>query len=254
MLVWIIIFSIIGSLGSIISASGFLILKKETQNKMIPLLIAFANGTLLTSALLGLIPEALEESGGNVNFVFTTILFGIIAFFLLEKLIVWHHCHETACELVESQSATGPVILVGDFFHNAIDGVVIAAAFLSSFTLGLAVSLSVIAHEVSQEIGDFAILLHTGYTQKKALMYNYLSSSSTILVAILSFFILDVVHDSVPFIMAISAASFIYIALVDIAPELHKRSGFGQVVKQLLLIVSGVIVMLIVFQFHAHAG
>jgi len=250
MLLWIILFSILGSLGSIISATGFLVLKDETQNKLVPLLIAFANGTLLTSALIGLIPEAIEEIGSDPTPIFLVLLVGIIIFFLLEKAIVWHHCHDAAeCDV---HAAAGPVILFGDLFHNLIDGIVIASGFLSSFTLGLVVSLSVIAHEVSQEIGDFAILLHSGYTKKKALVLNYVASSSTIPIAIISYFLLDFVREAVPIFMAISAASFIYISLVDLAPELHQRIGWRHTVKQLLMISAGVIMMLILFQFHVH--
>jgi len=213
------------------------------------MLIAFANGTLLTAAFLGLIPEAIEESGDDLTFVFTVILIGIVSFFALEKLIVWHHCHDKVCD---AHTAAGPVILIGDFFHNLIDGIVIAAGFLSSFTLGVIVSLSVITHEVSQEIGDFAVLLHVGYEKKKALVLNYLASCSTILFAIISYFILELVHEFVPFFMALSAASFIYIALADLTPELHRKMGTAQLIKQLLLIALGITIMLIVFQFHVH--
>jgi zinc and cadmium transporter len=253
MLIWILLFSIIGSLGSIISATGFLIIKLESQHKLVPLLIAFANGTLLASALLGLIPEALEhavEEGGEFFPILLTVLIGIIIFFVLEKFIIWHHCHEVACDI---HAAHGPIVIVGDLFHNAIDGIVITAGFLSSFTLGVAVSLSVITHEVSQEIGDFAILLHSGYSRKKALVFNYLSSSSTILVAIISYFLLEIAYEIVPYVMAFSAASFIYIALVDISPELHRDVGWKHMIKQLGLIIAGVLTMLIVFQFHLHA-
>ena len=118
--------------------------------------------------------------------------------------------------------------------------------------LGVAVSISVITHEVSQEIGDFAILLHSGYEKKKAMIFNYLSSTSTILFSIVSYFLLELIHEAVPFIMAISAASFIYISLVDLAPELHRRIGWGHIIKQLLMIIAGVGLMLLVFQLHVH--
>ncbi len=249
MIIWILLFSIIGSLGSIISASSFLILNDKTQAKLVPLLIAFANGSLLTSAFIGLMPEAIEEFGEDPVPIFMVILISIIAFFVLEKAITWHHCHEVACD---ENTAAGPVILMGDLFHNAIDGIIIAAGFLSSFTLGVAVSLSVITHEISQEIGDFAILLHSGYEKKKAMLFNYLSSTSTILFAVISYYLLDFIHGTIPFIMAISAASFIYISLVDLAPELHRKIGWKHLLKQLSMILAGMGLMLIVFQFHVH--
>ena len=164
---WIIIFSILGSVGSILTASFFLRIKREKQERLIPCLISYATGTLLTAALLGMIVQAINRS--NPTLVLSFVLGGLILFFLLEKLVIWRHCHRMQCEV---HGSAGPILLIGDSFHNFIDGVVIAASFIISFPIGLIVSVSVIAHEIPQEVGDFAILLDSGYSKKKAFVFN----------------------------------------------------------------------------------
>jgi len=142
------------------------------------------------------------------------------------------------------------MILIGDAFHNFIDGVVIAASFLFSIPLGVVVGLSVIAHEIPQEIGDFGILIHSGYSKKKALSLNLLSSVTTLLGAIIAYFTLDFIQNIVPYVMAISAASFIYISLADLLPELHQKVGFWYSIRQFFLILAGVGTIFVVLQFH----
>lgn len=242
----IIIFSILGSVGAIITAAVFLLFKEKTQKVLIPCLVAYATGTLLAGALLGLIPHALEHITPFQTLF--TVLIGIILFFFLEKLVIWRHCHDPKC--IEVHHNTAPMILIGDAFHNFADGVVIAASFLISIPLGIAISLSVIAHEIPQEAGDFGILLHSGYPKKKALLFNLLSSVTTLPAAILAYFALEKIHSITPYVMAISAASFLYIALADLYPELHKKTGFKQSIGQIILILVGIGTMLIVLHFH----
>jgi len=242
----IVLFSLLGSVGAIMTAAVFLLFKEKIQKVLIPCLVAFATGTLLTGALLGLIPHALEHIT-HFQTLFT-VLVGIILFFLLEKIVIWRHCHNSEC--IEVHHNTAPMILVGDAFHNFVDGVVIAASFLTSIPLGIAVSLSVIAHEIPQEVGDFGILLHSGYSKKKALLYNLLSSATTLPAAIIAYFALEKIHNIIPYVMAISAASFLYIALADLYPELHRKTGFMHSIRQIILILAGVGVMLIVLRFH----
>ena len=204
-------FSLLGSVGAIITASAFLLIKENRQKSLIPCLISYASGTLLAAALLGLIPHALKQA---ITFqIFLSVLVGIIIFFLIEKLLIWRHCHDADCEV---HGASGPMILIGDAFHNLTDGVVIAASFLSSIPIGIAASLSVIAHEIPQEVGDFAILLNSGYSKRRALLLNILSSLNTVPGAILAYYALGIVHTAIPYAMAISAASFLYIALADL--------------------------------------
>ena len=163
---WIIIFSILGSVGAIITASIFLKIKEDRQKKLIPCLISYATGTLLAAAFLGMIAQALIKS--NPTLVLSFVLGGIILFFILEKMVIWRHCHHKECVV---HGSAGPILLIGDAFHNFIDGVVISASFLTSFPIGLIVSVSVIAHEIPQEVGDFAILLDSGYSKKKSLSF-----------------------------------------------------------------------------------
>ncbi|MEJ2294908.1 MAG: ZIP family metal transporter, partial [Candidatus Lokiarchaeota archaeon] len=158
---------------------------------------------------------------------------------------IWRHCHEESCEVTES--ATGPIILIGDAFHNFVDGIVIAASFLLDPIVGIVVSISVIAHEIPQEIGDLAILIDKKYTMKKAFIYNTLSGLSTIPAAIIGYYILDILSLAIPYVLAISASSFIYIALSDLTPELHKKIGFKYSIRQVTLIFVGIGIMILIF-------
>lgn len=241
----VLLFSIIGSIGAIFTAGIFLTFKQKIQKVLIPCLVSYAIGTLLTAALVGMIPNAISNS--NPTLIMLFVVGGIIFFFLLEKTVIWHHCHDEECEL---HSAVGPILLIGDAFHNFIDGVVIAASFLISIPFGITVSLSVIAHEVPQELGDFAILLDRGYSRRKAFSLNLLSSSFTIPAALISYYILDAVYSIIPFILAISAASFIYIALTDLTPDLHGKLGLVSNIRQIFLIIAGVGTILLILSLH----
>ena len=167
----------------------------------------------------------------------------------MEKIIIWRNCADEECDV---HAAAGPIILIGDAFHNFIDGIVIAASFLTNFTVGIAVGFAIIAHEVPQETGDFGILLHGGFSKKKAFILNTLSSTTTIPAAIISYFVLGEILFIVPYALAISAASFLYIALSDLAPELHKKWGLKHSVQQLILILLGVTVMILTMSVMGH--
>lgn len=166
-----------------------------------------------------------------------TVLAGMVLFFVLEKLVLWRHGHEGAGA---EDGRAGPLILIGDAFHNFVDGVVIAAAFLTSVPLGVAAALAVIAHEVPQEVGDFAILLDSGYGRTKALVLNGLSATTTLPGAVLAYFWLGETRGAVPYILAISAASFIYIATADLIPSLHRQASTAASVRQLVLLLAGI--------------
>lgn len=252
MLIWILIFSILGSIGAILLALAFIRLGKKYQQALVTYLVAYATGTLLAAASLGMIPTAIEKSGGQVQVVMSIFLGGLIFFFLLEKLVIWRHCHNLECEV--SHNAAGPIILIGDAFHNLVDGIVIAASFIVSFPLGIMVGLSVIAHELPQEIGDLAILIDKGYSKKKAFMYNTLSGSTTIPAAIISFFILGTISLAIPFVLAISASSFLYIALSDLTPELHQKVEAKYIIRQTLLIFAGIGTMILIFLMKGAIG
>ncbi|MHA1669610.1 MAG: ZIP family metal transporter [Promethearchaeota archaeon] len=234
-----------GSIGAIIIALFFISISKKHQQKLVTSLVAYAIGTLLSAASLGMIPTAIQKAGDEIQLVMSFFLGGILFFFVLEKLVIWRHCHEEDCEVTDL--ATGPIILIGDAFHNFVDGIVIAAAFLIDFFIGITVSISVIAHEIPQEIGDLAILMDKKYTKKKAFIYNTLSGLTTIPAAILGYFILDIVSLAIPYVLAISAASFMYIALSDLTPELHKKTGTKHTILQLILILAGILTMVLIF-------
>jgi len=187
-LIWIILFSILGSVGAITAAAAFVFIGEKYQKILIPLLISFAIGVLLAAALLGLIPEAIEGLGGRADLIMPYVLGGIIVFFFMEKIIIWRNCRNKECEV--HSHASGPIILIGDSLHNLTDGIVIAAAFLTDPTLGIGAGLTILVHELAHETGDFGILLHSGYTKKKAFLYNIISSSTTIPAAIIGFFVI----------------------------------------------------------------
>jgi zinc and cadmium transporter len=235
MLLWVIGFSILGSIGAVAGAGLLLIFPDRIRRVLVPSLISYATGTLLGAAFLGMIPAGLKQAPADT--IMTTVLTGMVLFFVLEKLVIWRHCHEDACEV---HGSAAPLILIGDAFHNFVDGAVIAAAFLTSIPLGIAASLAVIAHEVPQEVGDFAILLDCGYSRRKALLLNGLSSLATLPGAVLAYYWLGETSEAVPYILAISAASFIYIAAADLIPGLHRQVSPSATLRQLVLLVAGI--------------
>jgi zinc and cadmium transporter len=235
LLLFIVIFSLFGSVGAIAGASVLLIFPEKTRRTLLPCLLSYATGTLLGAAFLGMIPKAVQESA--VLPASTAVLIGLVLFFLLEKLVLWRHCHDVQCEV---HGKAGPLILIGDAFHNFVDGVVIAAAFLTSVPLGVAAAIAIIAHEVPQEVGDFAILLNSGYSRARAFLLNLLSSLATLPGAVIGYLFLATVGQAVPYILSISAASFIYIAIADLVPSLHRQIGLRASVSQLLLMLAGI--------------
>ncbi|MGA9395522.1 MAG: ZIP family metal transporter [Azonexus sp.] len=229
-------FGLLGSVGAM-GAAALLLLSPDTmRQRLLPYLLSYATGTLLGAAFLGMLPKALEKTPPLA--ITGTVLAGIVAFFVLEKLIVWRHCHDQDCEVHGHEGGT--LILLGDSFHNFVDGVVIAAAFLTSPTLGIATALAVIAHEIPQELGDFAILLNSGLSKTRAIFYNLISSLTTLPGVLMGWYWLDEARHAIPFVLAISAASFIYIAVADLVPGLHRQSGAGAVASQTLLILAGI--------------
>tara|TARA_R110002074_G_scaffold397627_1_gene588263 strand:+ start:940 stop:1677 length:738 start_codon:yes stop_codon:yes gene_type:complete len=234
-LLWIIGFSILGSIGAIAGAALFLLFSESTRKTLVPCLISYSAGTLLGAAFLGMLPAALASAPARG--VMATVLGGMVMFFVLEKLVLWRHCHDAECEV---HARAAPLILIGDAFHNFVDGVVIAAAFLHSFELGVMASLAVIAHEVPQEVGDFAILLDSGYSRTKALLLNTLSAATTLPGAVFAYFWLAETTVAVPYILAISAASFLYISTADLIPGLHRQASPAASLRQLVLLLAGI--------------
>lgn len=227
------------SLGSIVLAGLFVLLKKNDIEKISLYLIYFAGGTLLGASLLVMIPKTLELL--SVDLTFNLILIGVLFFFLMEKFILWRTCYNKGCE--RQINAMAPMILIGDAFHNAIDGIVIAASFLISPKIGFFVTFSVILHEIPQELGDFGILIKSGLSKKKAILYNLISGSTAIFMGILAFFFLDKLQILIPYALAFSASSFLYIALADLIPQMHKKTLLKDSIIQFLLIDLGVLLI-----------
>lgn len=245
LLFWIILFSLIGSVGAVLLSAIFLLFPAKIHKVLLPLLISYASGTLLAVALLDLIPEALEKV--NPTAALSTVLAGIVAFFMLEKLVIWRHCHKEECEV---HSAAGSLILFGDAFHNFVDGVVIGAAFITSVPLGMATSLAIVSHEIPQEVGDFAILMESGYTRRRALVYNTISGLTTLPAALLAYYYLPHFEAGLPYVVAAAAASFIYISVADLFPNLHRYTQLSQTIYQLLSMLVGIATIVLLHAGH----
>lgn len=245
-LIYTIIALIAGSVGSVALAGLLLLLPDERLQKTSTLLSYLAGGTLLGAALIGMIPNAVNLL--NVNCVLYFVLGGILFFFLLEKIILWRSCGNKDCE--RHLHAAAPMILVGDAFHNAIDGVVIAASFLTSVELGIFATLSVVFHEIPQELGDFGVLIRSGLTRKKALFYNALSGSSAIITGILAYFFMQQMKAFIPYALAFSASSFMYIAMAELIPEMHKKTKAMESIVQILLIIAGIFIIFFIKHIH----
>jgi len=260
LLILIIIFTAVGGVLSVMAAAVFLLLPDHRRNAVLPHGISFAIGALLAVAFWGLIPEAFAQiKPEQFQALSGTILAGVLGFFVLEKLLIWRHCHSGDCEAHGDEDehahdhghshshgmakSAGALIILGDGIHNFVDGVLIAAAFLTDVHLGIVTSLAVAAHEIPQEVGDFAILLHSGYSKSKALFYNMLASLTTVLGGVLAYFGLEDLHDSLPYFLALAASSFIYIAVADLIPSLHKKTDMKTSLQQITLIAMGVLLI-----------
>jgi zinc and cadmium transporter len=231
--------------------------------------VAFAVGALLGAVFLEVLPHALE-SGKPAAEILAAVLGGVVLFFVLEKVVIWRHSHDhgtvAAGDTVPPAHAThlhhahgahdggrsAWMILIGDTFHNFCDGVVIAAAFLADFNLGIVTSVAIVAHEVPQEVGDFLVLLHSGFSKKEALVFNMASSLGSVLGGLIGYWALAAVQNWVPYALALAAASMIYVAVADLIPGLQRRVRLADTMLQLLLLGSGIGVIAIVHHVLAH--
>lgn len=243
---WILLFSLLGSVLSVLLAALFLIFPAGWRERIMPHLISFAVGTLLGAAFLALFPDALLQ--GEPHRLMLAALLGLLGFFILEKLVLWRHCHAGECDAHAPRSghigrAPGLLVLFGDGLHNFVDGVLIAAAFLTDIRLGIVTSLAVAAHEIPQELGDFAVLLSGGWGRLRALLFNILSGLATLVGAVIAYYGLGTAEGVLPYILAVAAASFVYIAVADLLPGLHARLELKATLQQVLFIGSGVMVI-----------
>ncbi len=245
--------------GGVLSVATAALVAFRAHAQWVPLLVSYAIGALLGAAFLDIIPEAFEAAN-NAQAIAATILAGIMLFFVLEKLVLWRHCHTEECEAhtpehhhegghghshqhnnhIDDHGRSGLMITVGDTFHNFVDGILIAAAFLADFNLGVVTALAIIAHEIPQEVGDFLILLHSGYTKRQAFMLNLLSSVATLVGGVLAYYALGTLQSWVPYVLGLAASSMIYVAVADLIPGLHKRTELHVTAQQVTLISLGI--------------
>lgn len=240
-LLWIVAASFVGGALSVLSAALFAL---NARAHWVNGLVSYAIGALLGAVFLDILPEAMHLSG-NFAAVSGTILVGIMLFFTLEKLLIWRHCHHDHCEVHEphehnAHGRSGSMIMIGDTFHNFVDGVIIAAAFLTDIHLGIVTALAIIAHEIPQEVGDFMILLHSGYSKTHALLLNLVSSMATLVGGVMAYYALQFMQNAVPTLLALAAASMIYVAVADLIPGLHKLTRLRDTIEQVVLIALGV--------------
>ena len=296
-LVWIILFSLIGGT---LSVAGAALVALNARVSGVPMLISYAIGAMLGAVFLEILPEAIHaanEAGSGVQQMTATVLFGILLFFALEKLVIWRHCHGDHCEVhaihteeecpdikpvikTDAQQTpalntkyraasgvtlgssnsiiktphnhshvhdhghdggrSGMMVMIGDTFHNFVDGILIASAFMVDVKVGIVTAVAIIAHEIPQEVGDFLILLHSGYSKKQAFVFNLVSSFATVVGGVIAYFALQHVQNWVPTILGLAASSMLYVAVADLIPSLHKRTELRATISQLSLILCGV--------------
>lgn len=228
-------------LESAVSFSGvFLVIWNEARiQKFLHTILSFAVGGLLGAAFLEILPEAIERGGASAVLGWT--LLGIVIFFILEKCIIWYHHHEEGT--IPHEHTPGYLVLIGDLAHNAIDGVAIALSFMTGIEVGIATTTAVLIHEIPSEIGDFLVLLHSGFSRGKAMWLNFLVSLSTIAAALVTYALGPVLEQYMPIALALVAGNFIYIAVADLMPELQERAGWKHTIAQTALLLFGIVLV-----------
>jgi zinc and cadmium transporter len=224
----------VGSLGGVLVASA-LLFNDRLRLTVVPWLVSYAVGTLLGVALLVLLPEALTHLSPRT--VLASLLAGIMLFFLLEKLVLWRHCHTHDCE---AHGRAAPMVIIGDAFHNFLDGVVIGTAVRTSIPLGVSTALAVAAHEIPQELGDVAILLNAGYSRRKALILNLVSGAAAVLGAVFAVLALEWLPEINQYVLSVAAAGFLYVAMADLIPDLHRGRIDAKTFRELALTAAGI--------------
>jgi zinc and cadmium transporter len=246
---WILLFTVLAGVLSVLFAGIFLLLPDKQRAWLLPHLVSFATGALLGAALLALLPHAVREAGADgVYGIGLSLVAGIGMFFILEKAVLWRHSHSG--ELADHgahhahhhhrNEASAVLVLVGDSIHNALDGVLIAAAFMTDVKLGIVTGIAAIAHEIPQEVGDFAVLLNSGMPRAKALFLNLATSLTSVLGGLLAYLALQPVQQALPYAVAVAAACFLYVAVADLIPGLHRQVDVRTSVTQVILIAAGI--------------
>ena len=259
---WIILFTAVGGIASAAFAGVFLLLPEKTGLRMLPHFVSFATGALIGAALLGLLPEAMQTVGpAGAHGIGVALVVGLGVFFIIEKLVLWRHAHshDGSDQRRDDQDhaghghdhaghghdhsrdgAAGVLVLIGDSIHNALDGILIAAAFLTNVPLGLVTTLAVAAHEIPHRVGDFALLLHAGMSRRRAMFLNMATGLASVLGGIVAYFGLSKAQEALPYALALAAAGFLYIAVAGLIPGLHRRADPRTSLAQVLLMGLGV--------------
>jgi len=246
---WIVVSSLLGGVLSVLAAAAVAL---RADPSRVPMLISYAVGALLGAVFLEILPHAFEKAAEPTT-LGATLLVGILLFFVLEKLVLWRHQHgpqwgeaERAAnrhshgEQDHDHGRSGMMIMIGDTFHNFVDGTLIAAAFLADTRLGIVTALAIIAHEIPSEVGDFIVLLHSGYSRGQALAVNLVSSAATLIGGLLGYAALASLQSWIPSLLGLVAASMIYVAVADLIPGLHRRPELRATLQQVVLIGLGV--------------
>ena len=266
-LTYIIIASLAGGILSVMSAA---LIAWRIQPKLIPLFVSYAVGAMLGVVFLDLLPH-IFESTTQYHTVAGWILGGILGFFALEKMVLWRHSHDHGAQFADlanepigahshhapHASDTGSkssawMVIIGDGFHNFTDGLAIAAAFVADTRLGIVTAIAIIAHELPQELGDFLVLMHSGFTKRQALFWNMVSSLATLVGAVLAYFLLQAMETYAYIFLCLAASSMIYVAIADLIPGLHRRTSLKDSLAQFLLIGLGVGSIMLVHIFIGH--
>jgi len=277
---WIVVFTALGGIASAAFASAFLLLPERTSTRLLPHLVSFATGALLGAALLALLPEAMESVGtAGAHGIGAALVLGLGIFFVIEKVVLWRHAHsheqgqppDAAQDHAEAHGhthdhartegheghahehghghehghshrdeAAGVLVLIGDSVHNVLDGILISAAFLQNWPLGLLTTFAVAAHEIPHRLGDFVLLVHSGMSQRRALLLNMATGLAAVLGGIAAYFGLRRVMGLLPYALAVAAAGFLYIAVAGLIPALHRRADPRTSLAQVTLIGLGV--------------
>lgn len=241
-LAWALISTFIVSLISLVGIFTLAIKDKWLQNILF-YLIGFSTGALIGGAFLHILPEALKKADTTV--VFYYLIFGIALFFLMEKYFYWRHCHNGICDI----HAFTYLNLIGDGFHNFIDGMIIAVSFIISIKLGLITTLAIIFHEIPQELGDFGVLVYGGFTKRRALIFNFISALTAMIGAIIGYIASGAIVHFVNFILPLTGGGFIYIATSDLIPEIHKEKDLRRSTLAFVAFLFGIMFMALVKQF-----
>jgi len=239
-------------IGGVISLLLTIFISSKANQGLITNLVSLAVGTMLGTVFLELLPHAFELSS-NYHRTMFSVLVGILIFFILEKLLIWRHCHGPHCEThapeISLRNKKGSFVLMGDIFHNFVDGVLIASAFLVNINLGLVTALAIIAHEIPQEMSNTSILLHSGYSRSQTIIFNTYTVFATLFGAVISYYILDAVSNAIPLILALAASSMIYVSVSDLIPGLHKKTEASDAFFQVILISLGVLIIYVIHLF-----